>query len=55
MVNTTFLNNAIGKVFDPKQFDLNKINVKVLNMSETMLDLLRESIKTAILMYSSFK
>lgn len=52
LVNTAFLNNAVGKLYNPKEFDLNKISVKIVNMGENMLDLLRESIRSAMLMYN---
>lgn len=47
LVNTAFLNNAIGKLFDRNEFDLSKNIVKVANMQPTMIDLLKESISLA--------
>ncbi len=51
LVNTAFLNNAIGRLYNAEEFDLNKVHIKVVNMKENMLDLLKESVKTARLMY----
>lgn len=39
LVNTAFLNNAIGKLFDMEQFDLSKCRVGITGMDETMVDL----------------
>lgn len=47
LVNTAFLNNAIGRLFNREEFDLSKCRVKVGNMNEVMMDLLRESIELA--------
>lgn len=52
LVNTAFLNNAIGKLFDKEEFNINKNNVKVTNMQKSMVDLLRESISIANEKYS---
>lgn len=48
LVNTAFLNNAIGKLFDSQQYKLNEHPVKIANMNNSdMRDLLFESIKAA--------
>lgn len=47
LVNTAFLNNAIGKLFDSSSFDLSKCNVLVKGMDETMIELLTEAIRVA--------
>ena len=48
LVNTAFLNNAIGKLFDSEQYKLNEHPVKIANMnSNDMKDLLYESIEAA--------
>ena len=52
LVNTAFLNNAIGQLFDQSRFDLNKTRVKVTHMNRSMIPLLKESIITANEKYS---
>ena len=47
LVNTAFLNNAIGKLFDKNSFNLSKCNVLVRGMDETMIELLTEAIRVA--------
>lgn len=47
LVNTAFLNDAIGKLYDKKEFDLNDYKVRVINMDKTMLDLLKETVGVA--------
>lgn len=47
LVNTAFLNNAVGTLFDPNKFDMSKCKVFVSGMDETMTDLLRETIRVA--------
>lgn len=47
LVNTAFLNNAIGKLYDASEYDLEKNSVRIMNMDNTMLDLLKESISVA--------
>ncbi len=51
LVNTAFLNNAIGRLYDTNEFDLRRTRVKIVNMESSMLELLKESVKTARLMY----
>lgn len=53
LVNTAFLNNAIGQLFDRERFDLNRTRVKVTNMNRSMLPLLKESISNANEKYSA--
>lgn len=52
LVNTAFLNNAIGQLFNREVFDISKNEVKIRNMQNTMIDLLRESISVANQKYS---
>lgn len=52
LVNTAFLNNAIGRLFNKAEFDISKNSVKVANMQKTMIDLLKESISIAKEKYS---
>ena len=52
LVNTAFLNNAIGQLFNRKEFDMSKNKVKIANMQEAMIDLLKESISVANQKYS---
>lgn len=47
LVNTAFLNNAIGKLYDANEYDLEKNGVRIKNMDNTMLELLKESISVA--------
>lgn len=47
IVNMAFLNNAIGKIYDPKEYSLEENRIKISNMDATMLDLLKESISLA--------
>ena len=47
LVNTAFLNNAIGKLFDGNSFNLSKCNVSIKGMDETMIELLTEAIRVA--------
>lgn len=54
LVNTAFLNNAVGKIFDRNVFDIGKCNVFVDNMDEMMQDLLKEAIKIAVQKYQKF-
>lgn len=47
LVNTAFLNNAIGNLFDRDKFNMNKCKVLVMGMDETMMELLLETIRVA--------
>ena len=47
LVNTAFLNNAIGKLFDRSNFDLNKNKVRIINIKESMVELVKETIAVA--------
>ena len=47
LVNTAFLNNAIGKLFDRNNFDLNKNKVRIINIKESMVELVKETIAVA--------
>ncbi|WP_310603358.1 STAS-like domain-containing protein [Anaerosporobacter sp.] len=52
LVNTAFLNNAIGKLFNPREFDLVKCQIRIINLSDDMMTLLKESVKVAKLKYA---
>lgn len=52
LVNTAFLNNAIGKLFNPLEFDLVKCHIRITNLSDDMMTLLKESVKVAKSKYS---
>ncbi len=52
LVNTAFLNNAIGQLFNKEEYDLSKNSVKISNMKKSMMDLLREVISVANKKYS---
>lgn len=48
LVNTAFLNNAVGKLFDKNIFDLEVNRVRVENMDESK----KESISNAVKKYA---
>ena len=52
LVNLAFLNNAIGKLFNKKEFDLIKCPIKVTHLSANVKTLLKESVKVARLNFS---
>ncbi|MBQ2982432.1 MAG: STAS-like domain-containing protein [Lachnospiraceae bacterium] len=52
LVNTAFLNNAIGKLFDKQKYNISKNKIKIVNLQETMVELLKESISVANQKYS---
>lgn len=52
LVNTAFLNDAIGQLFNKDKFDLSKISVKVVHMNENMRELVHECIVVAQQKYS---
>lgn len=52
LVNTAFLNNAIGQLFNKEEYNLSKNSVKISNMKKPMIDLLREVISVANEKYS---
>ena len=47
LVNTAFLNNAIGKLFDKTLFDINANKVKIVHIDNGMMELLKETILVA--------
>ncbi len=47
LVNTAFLNNAVGRLFDSKEYNLDKNPVRIDNMNDNMIELLKESIQVA--------
>ena len=53
LVNTAFLNNAIGQLFNKKEFDLSKNNVKLKNIDQEVLDLVKETISLARMRYGT--
>lgn len=52
LVNTAFLNNAIGQLFNKEIYDLPNHSVKISNMKTSMVDLLREVVSVANEKYS---
>lgn len=52
MVNTAFLNNAIGRLFDKEVYNIEKNRVLIRNMDDTKKDLLKETISNAVKRYS---
>lgn len=51
IVNTAFLNNAIGKLFNIEEYNLNEHPIMISNMDSNMRELLTESVKVARAMY----
>ena len=47
LLNTAFLNNAIGKLFKKNAFDFSKNRIRIINIDETMVDLVQETIAVA--------
>ena len=47
LVNTAFLNNAIGQLFNKEKFDLKSNNVRLINLEPSMIDLVEETIAVA--------
>lgn len=47
LINTAFLNDAIGKLYDRGQFDLIRHPVLIINMDPAAKDLVKESIIVA--------
>lgn len=47
LINTAFLNDAIGKLYDRGQFDLSRHPVLIANMDPAAKDLVKESIIVA--------
>lgn len=47
LINTAFLNNAIGKLFDKSQYNINEHKVFIKDMDEHVIDLLKEVISSA--------
>lgn len=52
LVNTAFLNNAIGRLFDKEVYNIEKNRVLIRNMDDTKKDLLKETISNAVKRYS---
>ena len=48
LVNTAFLNNAIGRLFDKEVYNIEKNRVLIRNMDDTKKDLLKETISNAV-------
>lgn len=47
LVNTAFLNNAVGMLFNPNKFNLHQNNVRISNVAEPVVDLIKETIAAA--------
>ena len=47
LINTAFLNDAIGRLYDRNQFDIDKHPVLIINMDPAAKDLVKESIIVA--------
>ena len=47
LINTAFLNNAVGKLFDTQLFNLKENKVLIQNMDSNKLELLKETISVA--------
>ena len=55
LVNTAFLNDAIGRLFNKEEFDLLKNTVKIANIDNSVLELLRETISLARIRYGNME
>ena len=55
LVNTAFLNNAVGQLLDKSKYDITKNNVKITNMEPAMIDLLKETLNVAKERYKEVK
>lgn len=53
LVNTAFLNNAIGRLFNKQEFDISKQRIRIKDMHPSMYDLFKESISVAQQKYNS--
>ena len=53
LVNTAFLNNAIGTLFDKREFDLLSVAVKIAHITLEARELLRETISLARVRYGN--
>ncbi len=51
LVNTAFLNNAIGRLFNKDEYDIEKNRVLISNMDDTKKELLKETISNAVKKY----
>lgn len=47
LINTAFLNNAIGRLFNLVEYDLDKKPVKIAHMKDSAMDLFKESVRVA--------
>lgn len=47
LVNTAFLNNAIGRLFNREEYDIDKNPVRIANMKDSAMDLFKESVRVA--------
>ena len=50
-VNTAFLNNAIGRLFNKEDYNTEKNRVLISNMDDTKKELLKETISNAVKKY----
>ena len=51
LVNTAFLNNAIGRLFNKEDYNIEKNRVLISNMDDTKKELLKETISNAVKKY----
>ncbi|MEE1257035.1 MAG: STAS-like domain-containing protein [Lachnospiraceae bacterium] len=47
LINTAFLNNAIGRLFNRKEYDIDKNPVRIAHMKDSAIDLFKESVRVA--------
>ena len=50
-VNTAFLNNAIGRLFNKEDYNIEKNRALISNMDDTKKELLKETISNAVKKY----
>ena len=50
-VNTAFLNNAIGRLFNKEDYNIEKNRVLISNMDDTKKELLKETISNVVKKY----
>lgn len=55
LVNTAFLNNAVGELLDKSKYNIEKNNVRIMNMKPAMIDLLKETLIVAKERYKDSK
>ena len=50
-VNTAFLNNSIGRLFNKEDYNIEKNRALISNMDDTKKELLKETISNAVKKY----